>query len=208
MVAISREFGLEQGLFTNALATPKYDPATLSWIRVTMTDKPYNVEAIKKLRECKTLGFAFNYAGNQDDLYLVQTLDLAVRVNADYVQVRPALKFHGETVDIRPPRIEHPLLWVTDYKFDEAKRKHPYTECVGYKFVPFVWEDGNIDVCSYMRKHEGYTLGNLYQDDLKTILDRAPPYVPVIEQCQVCCRNHEFNMRVHESKKLEDRNFP
>lgn len=199
---------LKQGMFTNALAMPAYDAAQLSWIRVTMTDKPYKVDCIKPLRAAKTLGFAFNYAGPQDIPYLEDTLALAEVVRADYVQVRPALAFHGQTVDIEPPPLTHPLLFVTGYKFEEAKKKHGYATCEGYHFVPFLWEDGNLDVCGYMRKHEGYTLGNVYKDSLKDILDRAPASVPVHPQCQVCCKNHEINKAVHHARSLQDANFP
>jgi hypothetical protein len=202
------DVGMEQGMFTNALAMPKYDPSLLSWIRVTMTDKPYKVDCIKPLRAAKTLGFAFNYAGPQDIPYLEDTLALAEVVRADYVQVRPALAFHGQTVDIEPPPLKHPLLYVTDYKFAEAKKRHEYAECEGYHFVPFLWEDGNLDVCAYMRNHEGYTLGNIYKDSLKTILDRAPASVPVRDDCQVCCKNHEINLAVHHARGLQDVNFP
>jgi hypothetical protein len=202
------ERGLDQGMFTNALAYPRYDPTLLSWIRVTMTDRPYNQGNIAALRAAKTLGFAFNYAGPQDDKYLWETLHLAEVVDADYVQVRPALKFHGQTVDIDPPNIDHPLLSITSYKFSDARLPHGYKTCHGHNFVPFLWEDGNLDVCGYMRKHEGYTLGNVYMDRLKDILDRAPITVPVIQQCQVCCKNHEINLAVHKARSLQDKNFP
>ncbi len=200
--------GLSQGVFTNALAKPKYDSALFDWIRVTMTDKPYKVDCIKPLRAAKTLGFAFNYAGPQDIPYLEDTLALAEVVRADYIQIRPALAFHGQTVNIEPPPISHPLLYVTDYKFEEAKKKHGYATCEGYHFVPFLWETGDLDVCAYMRKHEGYTLGNVYKDSLKDILDRAPASVLVHPQCQVCCKNHEINKAVHHARQLQDANFP
>jgi MoaA/NifB/PqqE/SkfB family radical SAM enzyme len=208
LLEIVDSLGMEQGMFTNALAKPKYDPALLTWVRVTMTDKPYRPEYIKMLRPAKRLGFAFNYSGASDLNYLMETLRLAEEVQADYVQVRPALKFHGETVDIEPPTIAHPLLEITGYKFEDAKKKHGYAECEGYHFVPFIWEDGNVDVCSYMRKHDGYTLGNIYQDSLQHILDRAPRSVPVHANCQVCCKLNETNKLIHSLRMIEDRNFP
>lgn len=200
--------GLRQGLFTNALAHPGYAPHLLDWVRVTMTDRPWREECVEALRPCKVLGFAFNYAGPQDDAYLKETLDLAGRVYADYVQLRPQLAWNGETVDIRPPDISHPLLFVTGYKFEEARRKHPYKECCGYRLVPFVWEDGNLDVCAYNRHHDGYTLGNIYRDGLKAILDRAPESVPVHDGCQVACRLHEINLAAHHARQLKDVDFP
>lgn len=202
------DYDLEQGMFTNALSGPRYEPSLLSWVRVTMTDKPYRVDVIERLRACKTLGFAFNYKGPEDDGYLRATLELAGRVKADYVQVRPALAFHGQTVDIEPPKIDHPLLHVTGYKFEDARVPHGYDRCEGYHFVPFLWEDGNLDVCAYMRRHPGYTLGNIYKDSLKDIMDRAPAFVPVRSRCQVCCKNHEINKLVHRLRGVENGNFP
>jgi MoaA/NifB/PqqE/SkfB family radical SAM enzyme len=200
--------GLSQGMFTNALATPRFEAAYLDWVRVTMTDRTPRPEYVKALRGARTLGIAFNYTGVKDVPYLEDTLALAEVVGADYVQLRPALPFHGQTVDLEPPGVKHPLLFVTDYKFEDARRKHGYARCEGYHFVPFLWEDGNLDVCAYMRKHEGYTLGNVYEDALSTILDRAPPSVPVDGQCQVCCKNHEINKAVHRGRALLDVNFP
>ncbi len=206
-VTVASDYGIEQGMFTNVLAMPKYDPALLAWVRVTMTDRPYNLPAIKALRSCPVLGFAFNYAGPKDDDYLVETLVVAQHVGADYVQCRPALAFHGQTVDIRPPTFQHPLLYITDYKFEDARRPHGYLRCEGYHFLPFVWED-NVDVCAYNRMYPGYTLGNIYESSLKEILDRAPDGVPVHEKCQVCCKNHEINKTVHHARALRDVNFP
>lgn len=200
--------GLEQGLFTNALSSPKYIPNRMKWIRVTITDKPYNEQYIRALRGTDNLSIAFNYKGPQDDEYLWDVLDMCGRVGADYVQVRPALAFHGQTVDIAPPKIHHPLLHITDYKFEDAKKPHGYSRCEGYHFVPFIWEDGNVDVCAYMRKHEGYNLGNIYNTSLKDILDLAPEYVPVSPRCQVCCKNHEINKLVSSLRTLKDVNFP
>ncbi len=208
IVSLTHSMGIEQGIFTNALAKPKYDASRMEWVRVTMTDKPYRIDCIDPLRAAKVLGFAFNYSGPQDDAYLMETLQVAESVGADYVQLRPALKFHGQTVDIDPPKIEHPLLHVTEYKFEEAKKRHGYSTCEAYHLSPMVWEDGNVDTCAYMRLHDGYTLGNLYKSTLKEILDAAPPHVPVHEQCQVCCRLHESNKLIHASRQLQDVNFP
>jgi len=208
IAAFTSSLNLQQGLFTNALATPRYDPSFFEWIRVTMTDRPYRRECIAPLRAAKTLGFAFNWSGPRDEAYLIETLGLAADLGADYVQVRPALAFHGQTVDIAPPSFEHPLLHVTHYKFEEAKKKHGYARCEAYHLNPFIWEDGNVDVCAYMRKHPGYTLGNIYHHRLQDILDRAAASVPVSDSCQVCCKLHEMNVAIHEARSLEDRNFP
>jgi MoaA/NifB/PqqE/SkfB family radical SAM enzyme len=205
--------GLEQGMFTNALAAPRFDPARLAWARVTMTDKPYRAEHIRRLRPAKTLGFAFNYAGPEALEYLWETLHLAEDVGADYVQVRPMLKFHGMTVAIEPPAIEHPLLHVTGYKFDEAKKPHGYGACEGYHFAPFVWETGEVHACAYQRPYveagrREYALGDVYESSFKEIMDRAAAGVPVHGGCQVACKLHEINQAVHRARALLDRNFP
>jgi MoaA/NifB/PqqE/SkfB family radical SAM enzyme len=210
LVESAKVHGLDQGMFTNALAMPRFDPSLLQWIRVTMTDRPYKPECIRALRPCKTLGFAFNYRGAKEDgAYLLETLRLAEEVGADYVQCRPALKFHGETVDIKPPDFTHPLMQVTGYKFEEARKKHGYARCEGFHMVPFIFEDGSVNVCAYMRKHgPEFVLGNIYKDSLKDILDRAPQSVPVHENCQVACKLNEINNLVDRLRKLEDINFP
>lgn len=208
LVSYTRLCNLKQGMFTNALAKIRFDPTLLDWVRVTMTDKPFNVENIRTLRQCKTLGFAFNWSGAQDTDYLKQTLDVAYAVKADYVQVRPALKFHGQTTDVEPPDFDDPMMQVTDYKFEDAKHKHDYKECVAYHLTPFVWEDGNVDVCSYMRKHDGYRLGNIYSESFKSIMDKAPSSVPVHDNCQVCCKLHESNKSIHAAREVPDKDFP
>jgi MoaA/NifB/PqqE/SkfB family radical SAM enzyme len=208
MVAYADQLFLDQGLFTNALALPHYDPAKLAWIRITMTDRPYKAECIRPLRQARTLSFAFNWRGLEDEMYLIETLALCKDVGADYVQVRPALKFHGQTVDIPPPDFEHPLLHITDYKFEAARKPHGYQRCEAYHLNPFVWEDGNLDVCAYHRQTPGYTLGNIYHERLSDILAKASPSKPVLPTCQVCCKLHEMNEAIHEARELEDRNFP
>jgi MoaA/NifB/PqqE/SkfB family radical SAM enzyme len=208
LVGATSYLGLEQGMFTNALCMPRFDPERLQWIRVTMTDRPYKIDCIKALRPCKTLGFAFNYKGPEDDDYLRETLNVADKVKADYVQLRPALKFHGECVDITPPKIDHPLLQVTGYKFEEAKYKHPYKKCEGFKFVPFLWETGDVDVCAYHRLDKGFNLGNIYKSSLKEILDNAPQSVDVVDNCQVACKLNEINLSIDRMRGLEDVHFP
>lgn len=208
LVDLVRHLGMRQGMFTNALSRPKYDAARLDWVRVTMTDRPWQEEHIKALRPAANVSIAFNYAGPRDNAYLTETLAVAGRCGVDYVQLRPALAFHGATVEITPPAVSHPLLHVTDYKFEEARKKHGYDRCEGYHFVPFLWEDGNLDVCAYMRKHDGYRLGNVYKQTLREIIDAAPPSVPVHKKCQICCKLHEINKSVHAARGVEDRDFP
>lgn len=208
LVELTFSSGLKQGLFTNALARPAYRPERMEWIRITMTDKPFKTEYIKMLRPAKTLGFAFNYGGEQDKSYLEDTIALAEVVKADYVQVRPALNLKGQTTDIEPPDINHPLVQITSYKFEDAKHRHGYSKCEGYHFVPYIRENGDVDVCSYMMGYDGYSLGNIYKDSFKDIMDRSPKFVLVHPHCQVCCKNHEINKEIDAVRHLEDVDFP
>jgi MoaA/NifB/PqqE/SkfB family radical SAM enzyme len=201
--------GFKQGMFTNALAIPKYNPDLLEWIRVTVTDRPVNVEYVRMLRRCKTLGFAFNYAGSQDLDRLIETLDIAEQVGADYVQTRPALKPLGQKVFITPPPIRHRLLESTAYKFEDAAKPHGYESCVGWNFFPYISEDGKVWTCAYHQKTGApYLLGDVYQDTLAKILERAPLEVPVCDRCQIDCKPHEANKAVHAARQLQDVCFP
>ena len=206
IVDLAYSLDIEQGLFTNALATPSFDPSKLSWIRSSKTDKDWNVKNLKSLRGCKTLGLCVNYTG--DDDIVRQALDVGEEVGADYVQVRPALKINGLLTEIEEPKIDHPLLRNTGYKFAEAGQERPYNECEGYHFIPFIWQNGNLDVCGYHWKNPEYNLGNLYQTSLKKIMQNAPQSVQVVSSCQTCCKLNEVNILINEQKGLEDINFP
>lgn len=203
-------FGLQQGLFTNALTKPKYQPGNFEWIRVSNTDKPFKPEIIKQLRGARTLGLMVNYVG--DDGEIEKALEVAYQVDADYVQVRPALNLNGLVTDRPIPLIKDPKLVVTDYKFEDQGKRHSYDKCYGYHFVPFIWHNGDVDVCGYHRgkgrvKDGGFTIGNLHERSLSEIVARNPESVPVIDSCQVCCKNNEINKLVNLAIKVGDRDF-
>lgn len=214
--------GIQQGLFTNALKPINYDPRLFQWIRVTQTNKPINEDIVKTLRPCKTLGICLNYSEKDDEDTIKELLSIAERLDAikdssthtTYVQVRPALKIMGDTYENEVPKIEHPLLQITNYKFLGLSTKRNYTECEAYHFAPFIWQDGDVDVCGYQRKNPDYNLGNLYAKGIsgkfKTIMDNAPQNVSVIKSCQVCCKLNEMNSIIQLRKDLnkKDINFP
>ncbi len=203
------DLGLEQGMFTNALASPKYDPSLFRWIRVTITDRPPRPEYIKHLASlCPVVGIAFNYEGPHDDDAVRRTLDMAENCMVSYVQVRPKLPPNGDTCNIEPPAIDHPLLHATEYKFSEARKKHEYKTCEAYHLNPFVFENGRVCVCAYMHNDPAYVLGNVYKNTFQEILDAAPPTVPVVARCQTCCKLHESNRAIHSARALQDVNFP
>jgi MoaA/NifB/PqqE/SkfB family radical SAM enzyme len=238
--------GLKQGLFTNGRSRPRYDTTKLEWIRVSNTERDWNVEVLKEIRSgAKVMGLAVNYVGGEEieqevtegtegeegivdsgelvargwvvkrpegrapgDEEVFRALEVGEIVGVDYVQVRQALNLRGYVTERRPPAIEHPLLFVTDYKFDDSANPHGYSECYGFNFVPFIWHDGDVDVCGYHRKKGWpYTLGNLGRASLKEIMDGAPRSVPVCGTCQVCCKNHEANKLVNEGLAVQDGEF-
>jgi len=196
---------MKQGLFTNALAKPKYDPTKLEWIRVSKTDKKWNIENLKILRDCKTLGLCINYTG--DDEIVMEALEVAEKVNVDYVQVRPALNVGNVLTDMKPPNIDHPLLLKTKYKFEEANVKRQYDKCRGFHFVPFIWENGNVDVCAYQQKDNEYNLGNIYKNSFSDIVNKFPEHVAVNNNCQTCCKNNEINSVLDDTLNIEDGDF-
>lgn len=207
LVDLAYSLGIKQGLFTNALLKAKYDPTKFEWIRVSNTNRAWNLKNIEYLRKhTKILGMAYNYAGNDDEVK--ESLKVGNEAKVDYVQVRQALNLRGLVTERVPPPIDDPLLFVTKYKFDNSSNPHGYSKCYGFNFVPFVWYNGNVDVCGYMNKHGApYTLGNLNEKGIKQIFDEAPRHVPVVGTCQVCCKNHEINKLINNAIELKDPEF-
>jgi MoaA/NifB/PqqE/SkfB family radical SAM enzyme len=184
IVEKAHSVGLQQGFITNALKVA-YDPTLLEWVRISLTNKPLPVDNIKILRACKTLGININYGGDEEEVK--RTLEVAHKVGADYVEVRPALNLNGQLTNIEPPKVTDPLLKIIHYKFEEAKKPHGYTKCQGYHFVPFIWQTGDVDVCAYHYGNKAFNLGNINNQSFTQIMINAPKYVDVIPQCQVCC---------------------
>jgi len=211
---------IKQGLFTNALNPIKYDPSLFEWIRVTKTNYDLNEESLIDLRKCKTLGICINYRGKEDNKNIKNALNIAEKLHTSrenssydtYVQVRPALKTRGEKVNIEPPNIKHPLLNTTHYKFSDSNSDKLYENCEGYHFITWIWQDGDVDVCSHHRKNSKFNLGNLYNEKkegrFKYIMSNAPTSVKVAKDCQVCCKVHETNSLIHAMKNLKDPDFP
>lgn len=198
---------MDQGLFTNALSDPEYNPELLNWIRVTLPrNKHAPIDHIKRLRACKTLGLCVNI-GTEDCSEVDRALSVLEETGADYVQVRPALKANGLVTSRELPKFNDPRVIVADYKFKDCFRRHGYEKCYGFHFVPFLWENGQLDVCGYMREHEGFTIGNLHENTFEQLVERFPEFVKVQPTCQVCCKNHEINKLINEVKNMEDENF-
>jgi len=212
---------IQQGLFTNALKPINYHPTLFEWIRVTKTDKPLNEDILSSLRRCKTLGICVNYSKDDNEDVIRDILKIAEKLeenkisfdHSTYVQVRPALLIKGKSYKNYIPNIEHPLLQITDYKFLGLLSERSYINCEGFHFAPFIWQDGDVDVCGYHRKNLNYNLGNLYEGGeigkFKNIMKYAPENVKVINSCQNCCKLNEMNTAIHLRKNIiKDINFP
>ena len=212
--------GLKQGLFTNALKIPNYDPTIFEWIRVSKTNKEWNETSLNLLRKCKTLGLCINYQGKEDDELISTSLNLVEKLDSlkefpshsTYLQVRPALKIKGEKTLIEVPKIEHPLLKITEYKFLGSGSEREYSNCEAFHFAPFIWPDGDVDVCGYHRKEKDFSLGNLYEQGEKGrfsyIMKNAPTKVSVQDSCQICCKLNAMNSMINMMRHLEDIDFP
>lgn len=204
---LAKRVGLKQGLITNALGKINYVPEHFEWIRVSKTNRPFNLENLVALRsKAKSMGLCINYSGNEEEV--AEALRIGEKVGVDYVQVRPALNTGGKKTFVEEPKIEHPLLSVSHSKFSEARVDRHYTECEGFHFVPFIWEDGKVDVCGYQRGNPAYNLGDLNKAGFRDIMRNAPKYVDAIPSCQICCKLHEINSTIATSRKLEDLDFP
>lgn len=207
LVQMASSLGLQQGLFTNSLAMPRYDASLLEWVRVSNTDKDWSIKSMAALRsKARVMGMALNYTGIDDEVH--RAIEVCDIVGADYLQVRQALERRGLLTDREPPHIEHPKLFVTKYKFDDSANPHGYSKCYAHNFNVFVWHSGEVDVCSYHMKVGGdYTLGNLTKTSFKDIIAAAPRHVPVIATCQVCCRGHETNKLTNAAITAVDKHF-
>lgn len=206
-VEILYEIGISQGLITNGLNNKiEYNPKLFQWIRVSKTNRAWNIENLSALRaSCKTIGLCINYIGNAEEVE--EALKIAGELNIDYVQVRPALRGKGKKTFTSPPAIKHRLLTITDYKFEDARKDKIYTKCEGYHFVPFIWQDGDVDVCAYHRGNPEFNLGNIYKQSFYEIMKNAPSFVEVQKDCQICCKNDQINMLIYDIRNLEDRDF-
>jgi len=212
--------GLKQGLFTNGQKDVEYDPTFFDWIRVSKTDKEWNEPILRKLRQCKTLGMCINYRGKEDEEVVRNTLKIAEILDSlkesedysTYVQVRPALKILGKTMTTETPKITHPLLKITDYKFLGSGISREYIYCEAYHFAPFIWQDGDVDVCGYHKQESKFNLGNVYSKGedgrFRHIMKNSPKVIPVEENCQICCKLNAMNSIIHMMRKLEDIDFP
>lgn len=210
MVNLAHTFGIEQGLFTNALRPIEYNPTVFEWIRVTKTDEPLNIENLKALRACKTLGIVINYTSEDINEYVkvVEELD-SLKYDSShhtYLQIRAALEIKGRITYKKPPiETTHPLVEVTEYKFRNEGRG--YDRCRAFHITPFIWQNGDVNVCAYHKGEKDYHLGNLNEHSFASIMRNAPDFVNVVPECQDSCKLHEMNCFLEDMTRVTDINF-
>lgn len=220
--------GFRQGIFTNAYVPLKY-PEKLDWIRITVTEKFTITKHVAEYAKRTKVGVNFNLHPSNE-----HHLDDMVRAARDagvaYFQVRPALSDRVED----QPTVEYPQwledrydnppkfrIVLTDYKWEDYRRRHGYPICHGHRIIPFIWHNGDVAVCAYHFGREPFVLGNLHAQkdpgDFRTLWesDRRRKMiaagVPVIPECQHCCKLHETNkalaVMAHDVPPADDPEF-
>jgi MoaA/NifB/PqqE/SkfB family radical SAM enzyme len=206
---LAYEERIKQGMFTNGIGKMRrFDPTKFDWIRVSKTNLDWDIENLKYLRSCKTLGLCINYRGKEDDDIVDKALEVGENIGVDYIQVRPALKIGGAETKTEVIKKEHPLLKITNYKFTGIGEERNYNLCEGFHFIPFIWQDGKVDVCGYHREDPRFNLGSIYEKSFSEIMEKAPVFVPVTEDCQICCKLNSINSLIANMRRLEDLDFP
>ena len=195
---------IKQGLFTNGLKV-NYDPSLFEWIRVSKTNKGWNLCRLLELRKCKSLGMCINYTG--DDKIIKGTYFLGRKIGIDYIQVRPALMPKGDKSHWKIPSYTGELMQYADYKFEDQHKDKCYNLCEGFHFVPYINEKAEVLACPYRTETDYYKLGNLNKNTFFEIMVNAPRYKQVNSKCQVCCKLHEVNELIHNLRKIEDGEF-
>jgi len=204
--------GKKQGLFTNLGKPLNITPMDFEWIRVTCT--PRNMrkdEGLSHIRSGKKVGLCINYTGSTDDTFVDNCISVCYKYDFDYIQIRPALEKGGQQSNViidKDKFSRHSKVLITDYKFEGQSEEKSYSQCEGFNFVPFIWEDGLVTVCAYHRV-EPYVLGYLKEETFLDIVHKiwVKRSVPVSNSCQVCCKNHEINKMLYASKLITDIEF-
>lgn len=208
-VLAANEAGIAQGLFTNSLHNvPEQDK--FEWMRITFTDRGY--AGIKK--PTVPFGIVINHSKGQTPDELRSLCVKARDLGAAYFQVRPALVGSWDN----QPHLEEPVylqeyatsdfqVYTTSYKYAEAIKPRDYDLCYGYHFCASVDWHGKLGVCLYMMKDERFVFGDLNKESFSDIWSRVPKHIPVLPNCQNCCKNHEINKLLFAATKVENTVF-
>lgn len=122
----------------------------------------------------------------------------------DYFYLRP---FLGDTtpIDVERYANEHnnghfEVIGAKAYDHLEEMRKR-YSICGFGWWVSVVMADGTVTWCCRTRCNPKYTLGNIYQDDLETILKRRRDIEVDFKDCTILCRGDEVNKFLEDAQK-------
>ena len=175
MTEHAHNLGFRLGIFTNGYKKIAH-PEWFDWIRITVTDLFIVPENATLYAEKTYTGVNFNLC-EENKNQLEKMCILAKERKAHYFKV-----------------------FLTPYKFEDYMRPHSYNVCYGHAFTPFIWHNGDVTVCGYhFLRPDIYSFGNLYKNTFKEIWFGARRQamvkkgVPVIKECQHCCKNNEIN---------------
>ncbi|KKL97946.1 hypothetical protein LCGC14_1829330 [marine sediment metagenome] len=222
---IAKAAGLRQGMFTNGYR-PVKNPSVMDWIRLTITERfTIPKKAVEAYRGKTKLGVNFNLCAENEE-HLERLVLEAKEAGVDYFQVRPALADRWDLqqkVEVPQELMRHETedfkIFLTPYKFEDHEKPHGYETCYGHHFAPFLWHNGDLDVCAYHFGDEDgkdqFTFGNITEESFSEIWEGArrkgmiDEGIPVIPDCQHCCKNHEINktLSIIKDKQLEDVDF-
>lgn len=197
-------FGIKQGMFTNAYKRIRC-PEKLEWIRITVTEKFTITKHVAEYAKATKVGVNFNLC-KENNTRLHDMVKAARDAGVAYFQVRPAL---ADRWDLQKP-VDTPKwlenfqtdtfrIVMTPYKFEDHARPHGYPVCHGHRFVPTIWHNGDVAVCSYHFGREEFNFGNLNANTFSEIWlgerrrKMLESGVAVIPACQHCCKHNEIN---------------
>jgi len=202
--------GIEQGIFTNGLQEiPHQDK--FEWIRISLTDA-----GLKKTIKPKVpFGICINQTKLLGETDLRMLCLQARGLGSSYLQVRPALI--GD--HLSQPELEIPVylkeyekkgfeVYLTEYKYRDARQARSYDFCYGYNFCPSIDWEGMLSTCLYLSGDKRFILGDLKKDRILDIWPEIAKKIPVVPECQNCCKNHEINKILDRAKKVKMVNFP
>lgn len=208
-VDTAKKLGFKQGLFTNAYNRIPLEK-NFEWIRVSITDKGF--KAIKKPKV--DFGICVNQIPEHTEKELKQLCIGARKFGAKYFQIRPALvgDYRKQPEVVVPDYLEKYgtkdfKVYVTSYKYEEARKPKEYKECYGYMFCPSVDWFGNVSVCLYLTLNKDFILGSLKEKSFDQICADEPSLIKVQNVCFNCCKNHEINKILFTAKYIKQTEF-
>ena len=203
------EKNIKQGLFTNGYREIP-EPDKFAWIRISLTDK--GLVAIKK--PSVSFGICLNQVAAHSQAELENLCLGARELGAVYFQTRPALLgSHEIQPKLKPPHYlkeyetDNFKVYTTPYKYEEAVLAKNYDKCYGHNFCPSINWKGQLGVCLYMMDGPQFVFGDLNQESFTALWEKIPEHISVSPACQNCCKNHEINKLLYETKNVKQIEF-